>query len=97
MDFSQILPTYLKQEGEAVSIHAVKEYPDHVAVILADFRKLIIPKDGLLTIHNAAATVEIIAETVADLAHTVAAATADTTTNGDESDGKPAPRKRGRK
>ncbi|TXH49235.1 MAG: hypothetical protein E6Q97_23090 [Desulfurellales bacterium] len=97
MDFSQTLPTYLKEKGETASIHEVKEYPDHVAVILADFRKLVIPKDKLLTIHNAAATVEIIAETVADLAHTIADATANTTTNDDAPDEKPAPRKRGKK
>ena len=45
----------------------MKEYKDHIAVILHDFRKTIIPKAALQTIHDAAQRAEAVAAAVVEI------------------------------
>lgn len=74
-DLLRIIPAYLHQQGETQPIQDQKEYPDHVTVILGDFRKLTIPKSALTTLHaiqQAAEQVQKTAEGVAAAAGAVA-------------------------
>ena len=74
-DLFRIIPAYLHQQGETQPIRDQKEYTSHIAVILGDFRKLIIPKTALTALHTiqqAAEQVQQTAEDVAAAAGTVA-------------------------
>lgn len=68
VNFFSLIPVYLEQQGETdEGIQDFKEYEDHIAVILHDFRKTIIPKAALQTIHDAAQRAEAVAAAVVEV------------------------------
>lgn len=67
-DLFRIIPAYLHQQGETQPIRDQKEYTSHIAVILGDFRKLIIPKTALTALHTIQQTAEQVQQTAEDVA-----------------------------